>query len=187
MKAWCAAIGAVTAAALLTLPAQAKMTETAGTGIAIALPVVAGGITLLKHDRAGSAQLFVTTALTIGTAYGLKQLIKECRPFAEPCSKGGGNWNSFPSDTAALAFAPAQFLWQRYGWEYGVPAYAAAGFAGWSRVDAKKHHWYDVAASAGISLLYNELITTRYQKKYGFTSDLQAQPNGVYASLNYRW
>ena len=34
------------------------------------------------------------------------------------------DFQSMPSDTAALAFAPAQFLWDRYGWEYGVPAYA---------------------------------------------------------------
>ncbi|WP_167082845.1 phosphatase PAP2 family protein [Rhizomicrobium palustre] len=181
------AICAAVAFACSALPLQAKMTETAGTGIAIAMPLVAGGITLLKHDRVGTAQLFVTTALTVGTAYGLKQLIRECRPFAEPCSKGGGNWNSMPSDTTALAAAPAEFLRERYGWEYGIPAYAATAFVGWSRVDAQKHHWYDVAASAGISLLYNELITTRYTKRYGFTSDLQAQPNGLFASASYRF
>jgi membrane-associated phospholipid phosphatase len=182
-------LGIAAAAAILlsSTAAEAKFTETAGTGIAIALPVVAGGVTLLKHDRVGTAQLVVTTALTVGTAYGLKQLVRECRPFAKPCVKGGDNWDSFPSDTSALAFAPAQFLWQRYGWEYGVPAYAAAGFVGWSRVDAKKHHWYDVATSAGISLIYNELITTRFKERTGLYSDLQAQPNAVYASLNYRW
>jgi len=163
------------------------MTESAGTGIAIALPIVAGGITLLKHDRVGTAQLVVTTALTVGTAYGLKHLIHECRPFAKPCAPGSSNWDSFPSDTSALAFAPAQFLWQRYGWEYGVPAYAAAGFVGWSRVDAKKHNWGVVAASAGISLLYNELITTRFHPRSGFATDLQAGPKDVYASLNYRF
>lgn len=182
-SAFCAAV----AFALLATPLQAKMTETAGTGIAIALPIVAGGITLLKHDRVGTAQLIATTALTVGTAYGLKQLIHECRPFAEPCFKGGGNWDSFPSDTTALAAAPAEFLRERYGWQYGLPAYAATAFVGWSRVDAQKHHWYDVAASAGISLLYNELITTRFKPRSGFASDIQAQPNGVYASLNYRW
>lgn len=181
------ALCAAFACAAFALPSQAKMTETLGTGTAIALPLVAGGITLLKHDRVGTAQLVVTTALTVGTAYGLKQLVKECRPFAEPCTKGGGNWNSFPSDTSALAFAPAQFLWQRYGWEYGLPAYAAAGFVGWSRVDAKKHHWYDVATSAGISFIYNELITTRFKPRTGLYTDLQAQPNSVYATLNYRW
>jgi membrane-associated phospholipid phosphatase len=178
--------GAV-ALAVLTTAAAAKTTETLGTGIAIALPIAAGGITLLKHDYNGTAQLAVTTLLTVGTAYGLKHLVRECRPFANPCSRGGSNWDSFPSDTSALAFAPAEFLRERYGWSWGLPAYAAAGFVGWSRVDADKHHWYDVAASFGISLLYNELITSRYHKPYGIYSELEAEPNAVYASLNYRF
>lgn len=174
-------------AGVLVVPAEAKSTEGIGTGVAIALPVAAGALTLWKHDYTGTAQLAVTTALTVGTVYGLKHLVKECRPFAEPCSKGGSNWDSFPSDTSALAFAPAEFLRERYGWSWGVPAYAAAGFVGWSRVDAKKHHWYDVAASAGISVLYNELITTRYHKPYGVYSSLEAGRDGVYASLNYKF
>lgn len=169
------------------MPAQAFSSETAGTAVAVALPVVAGGITAWKQDWTGSAQLFVSTALTVGTVYGLKHVIRECRPFAKPCTPGGDNWDSFPSDTSALAFAPAQFLWQRYGWQYGVPAYAAATFVGWSRVDARKHHWYDVATSFGISLIYNELITTRYHKKTGLYTNLEAEPGGVFASVNYRW
>lgn len=179
----CAAI----AIAVASVPAQALSTEKVGTGVAVALPIVAGGLTLWKKDWTGTAQLVVSTALTVGTAYGLKQVIKECRPFAEPCTKNGGGWNSMPSDTAAAAFAPAQFLWQRYGWEYGVPAYAAATFVGWSRVDAKKHHWYDVATSFGISLIYNELITTRFHERRGFYTNLNAEPGGAFASVGYRW
>jgi membrane-associated phospholipid phosphatase len=175
------------AIAVFIAPVSAKTSESLGTGLAIALPVVAGGITLWKHDYTGTAELAVTTALTVGTAYGLKQLVKECRPFAKPCTPGGSNWDSFPSDHAALAFAPAEFLRERYGWSYGLPAYAAAGFVGWSRVDADKHHWYDVAASFGVSLLYNELITTRYHKPYGVYSSLDAGRDGVYASLNYKF
>ena len=173
----------VSVAALVSVPAQAgSRVETAGTAVALALPVVAGGLTIYRHDWNGTAELVASTVLTVGTVYALKHVIKECRPFAEPCARGGNNWDSFPSDTSALAFAPAQFLWQRYGWEYGVPAYAAAGFVGWSRVDAKKHHWYDVAASAGISILYNEIITSR-----GFYSDLDAGPQGVYAAVSYHF
>jgi membrane-associated phospholipid phosphatase len=155
------------------------------------MPLAAGALTLYKRDWTGAAQLTVSTVLTVGTVYGLKHLIKECRPFAEAapggCQKGGPNWDSMPSDTTALAVAPAEFLRERYGWQYGLPAYAAAGFVAWSRVDAKKHHWYDTLASAGISLLYNEIITTRYRPVRGFYSDLQAEPNAVYASMNYRF
>jgi membrane-associated phospholipid phosphatase len=158
-----------------------------GTGLAIALPVVAGGITVWKSDWVGTEQLAITTLLTVGTVYGLKQLVRECRPFAVPCAHGSSNWDSFPSEHSALAFAPAEFLRERYGWQYGLPAYAAAGFVGWSRVDAQKHRWYDVAASFGVSLLANELITTRYRKRSGLQADLQAKPGAIYASLDYKF
>lgn len=154
--------------------------EKAGTALAIAMPLTAGAITLYKQDWDGSLQLFVSTALTVGTAYGLKHVVHEQRP-------DHSNFGSFPSDTAALAFAPAQFLWQRYGWEYGVPAYAAAGFVGYSRVDAQKHHWWDVAASAGLSLGYNALVTRRFRPQEDFATSLQATPNGVLLSADLRW
>lgn len=170
------------------MPALASSTtETAGTATAVALPLVAGGITLWKDDWEGTAQLAVSGILTVGTAYGLKQIVRECRPFAAPCAHNSSDWNSFPSATSAAAFAPAQFLWQRYGWEYGLPAYAAAAFVGYSRVDAKEHHWWDVVTSAAISLGYNEIFTTRYRPPDGFSSDLSASPNGVYAALHYSW
>ena len=176
------------AAALSLAPAQAgsKM-ETAGKAVAISLPIIAAGITAYKHDWEGTAQLFVTTALTVGTAYGLKHLVRECRPFAKPCTPGDGNWDSFPSDTTALAAAPAGFLWQRYGWQYGAPALLATGFVGWSRVDAKQHHWWDTVASLGIAVAYNEIFTTQYHEGRGFYSSLDGDPEGVYASVGYRW
>ncbi|MDE2163240.1 MAG: phosphatase PAP2 family protein [Alphaproteobacteria bacterium] len=183
-------ISAIVVAGLLctAVPAQASTsTETLGTATAIALPLVAGSITLWKDDLTGTAQVVTTTFLTVGTVYGLKHFVRECRPFATPCSHSSSNWDSFPSDTSALAFVPAQFLWQRYGWEYGLPAYAAATFVGWSRVDAQKHHWWDVATSAAISFGYNELFTTRYRPHNGFSSDLSATPDGIYANVNYRW
>jgi membrane-associated phospholipid phosphatase len=172
----------------LFLPAQANSKiETAGTAIAIAMPLVAGGITAYKHDWTGSAQLVVTTALTVGTVYGLKHLVKECRPFAKPCTPHGGNWDSFPSGTSAVASAPAGFLWRRYGWEYGMPALAASAFVGYSRVNARKHHWWDTAASTGISLIYNGLITTRYHRPTGYYSSLEGDTDGAYLTVGYRW
>ena len=175
-------------AVVMAAGAQAKSTtETAGTAVAVALPLVATGITLYKHDWKGTAQLFTVTVLTVGTAYGLKQLVRECRPFAKPCTHGGGNWDSFPSDTSALASAPASFLWARYGWEYGLPAFAASQFVSYSRVQAKKHHWWDTLASTGISLAYNEIFTTRYRGQRGFYTSLDGNSDGAFASVGYRW
>jgi membrane-associated phospholipid phosphatase len=161
-------------------PAHASNIENAGTYVAIALPVVAGGITAWKDDWRGTEQLFIDTGLTVGTALLLKKLVRERRP-------DHSDFESFPSDTSALAFAPAQFLWDRYGWRYGVPAYAAAAFVGYSRVDAKKHHFWDVLASAAISFGYSKLITTEYHPSKSLYTNIEASPDGVFASLNYRW
>lgn len=170
-------------AVLMTLglasPAFAGNSESLGTDVAIALPIIAGGITLYKNDWMGTAQLTVDTVATVGLAYGLKHVIKEQRP-------DKSDFQSMPSDTAALAFAPAQFLWDRYGWEYGLPAYGAATFVAWSRVDAQKHHWYDVAASAGISFGMSQIFTTRYRPK-GLTYGVAPTNGGLYASLDYRF
>jgi membrane-associated phospholipid phosphatase len=127
----------------------------------------------------GAAQLTVDTVATVGLAYGLKHVIKEQRP-------DKSDFQSMPSDTSALAFAPAQFLWDRYGWEYGLPAYAAATFVGWSRVDANKHHWYDVAASAGIAFGMSQIFTTHYRPR-GLTYGVAPTKDGLYASLDYRF
>jgi membrane-associated phospholipid phosphatase len=169
------------AALLCAVPAQASSNiESAGTYVAIALPVAAGSITVWKDDWRGTEQLFFDTGLTVGTALLLKQVVREQRP-------DHSDFKSFPSDTSALAFAPAQFLWDRYGWEYGVPAYAAAAFVGYSRVDAKRHHWWDVAASAAISFGYSKLITTEFRPTKSLYTDLEASPGGIYASVHYTW
>ena len=170
-------------AALLLLaassPALAGGMESAGTGVAIALPLVAGGVSLYKDDRTGLAQLTVDTVATVGTAYALKQFVREQRP-------DKSDFRSFPSDTSALAFAPAQYLWDRYGWEYGLPAYAAASFVGYSRIDAKKHHWYDVAASAGFAFTFSKIFTTRYRAP-GLRYGAAISPEGGQFQLTYNF
>ena len=159
--------------------AFAASSESLGTDVAIALPLIAGGITLYKEDWKGTAQLTVDTVATVGLAYGLKHVIHEERP-------DHSDFQSMPSDTAALAFAPAQFLWDRYGWQYGLPAYAAATFVAWSRVDAEKHHWYDVTASAAISFGMSKIFTTRYQPA-GLSYGVTPTDGGMYAALEYKF
>src|ERR1700723_3376011 len=80
-------------------PACATSVETAGNDVAYALPLLAGAFTVSKEDWTGSAELGVDTIASVGTAYGLKSIIKEQRP-------DKSDFQSFPSDTAALAFAP---------------------------------------------------------------------------------
>lgn len=176
------AMPALLTASLITAPPAdaSSSTEDAGKYLAISLPVVATGITVWKEDWQGTAQLGFSTLLTVGTAYGLKHLVREERPDTS-------DFKSFPSDTAALAFSPAQFLWQRYGWEYGLPAYAAATFVGYSRVEADRHHWYDVAASAALSFGFNYFITSRYRSKSWLSARVDVRDGGGYMRMRYVW
>lgn len=168
----------------LPTPAMAKSTksiETAGTAIAIALPIAAGGISLLHNkDWDGIYELGASTALTVGTALILKQIVHERRP-------DHSDFQSFPSDTAAVAYSSADYLWDRYGWRYGVPAYAAAMFVGYSRVNAKKHHWYDVAASGAIAFVANYAIVTRYHenKRYSLYASADGDSIGLHFEAHF--
>jgi membrane-associated phospholipid phosphatase len=137
------------------------------------MPIIAGGISLIHHDDwDGIAELTESTALTVGTALVLKQIVREPRP-------DRSDNHSFPSDTAALAYSSADYLWGRYGWQYGVPAYAFAIFAGYSRVEAKKHHWYDVAASSAMAFGFNYAIVTHYQPESRYRVYASADPDTI--------
>ena len=157
-----------------------KNIETLGTGIAIALPLTAGGIALYKHDRVGLAQLLVETTLTVGTAYALKNIVREERP-------DGSDFQSFPSDTTALAASGSSFLWRRYGWEYGLPAFAMTEFVSYSRVQARQHRWYDTLASSGIAAGYAYMLGTPFKRHTNIETSLEAAPGGAMARLSYQW
>jgi membrane-associated phospholipid phosphatase len=157
-----------------------KDIETLGTGVAIALPLVAGGISYFKHDTMGLAQLTVETVFTVGTAYAIKNIVRERRP-------DGSDYQSFPSDTTALAASGSSYLWGRYGWQYGLPAFAATQFVSYSRIQAKKHHWYDTLASSAIAAGYGNALTTPFKRKYNIDTSLDASPDGAALHLSYNF
>jgi hypothetical protein len=136
-----------------TEASAAGFIESAGTALSIALPATAAGLSLGSGDKKGTTQLIESTAFTVGVTYGLKYAINEKRP-------DGSDNHSFPSLHTAISYSAADFMRRRYGWEYGAPAWLAATFVGYSRVEAKKHHVHDVVAGAAIGLLGNMLFTT---------------------------
>jgi membrane-associated phospholipid phosphatase len=160
--------------------AASKTIETAGQVVAFGLPVAAGGLSLYKGDDTGLFELGSSWLITVGSAYALSHIVRERRP-------DGSDYHSFPSDTSASAFSAANYFWMRYGWEWGVPAYALATFAGYSRVQARKHHWYDVATSEAIALGVNYAIVTRYSPSSRYSLSAGASPDGFQARVSYRW
>lgn len=167
---------AVTAA---TTPAMADKTETAGEVLRIALPVAAGAFSLYRQDYDGTLQLVVSEVIAEGLSFGLSHVIREERP-------NGADFHSFPSDSAAVAFSAASYLQIRYGWDYGLPAYALAAFVGYSRVESRQHHWGDVVAGAAIGWGASELTTVRY-RNFVITGSAGFQGLPLGFSLAARW
>lgn len=163
-----------------TITSTEKNIEIVGTATAIALPILAGGVSLYKDDWTGIAQLGIETFLTVGTAYGLKNVVRERRP-------DGSDYHSFPSETTALAASGSSYLWGRYGWEWGLPAFGLTQFVSYSRIQAKQHHWYDTLASSAMAAGYGYMVTTPFKKRYNISTSLSASPDGAYATLSYNW
>jgi hypothetical protein len=140
--------------------AESDPVRTAGEFLRIALPLAAAGISLGKHDEHGVVQLGGSEILAEGSSLLLQEFIEEERP-------DKSDRYSFPSDSAAVAFSAASFLQIRYGWSYGLPAYAVAGFVGWSRVESQRHYWHDVVAGAALGWVASEITTIRYHNVPG--------------------
>ncbi|MCX5816284.1 MAG: phosphatase PAP2 family protein [Proteobacteria bacterium] len=129
--------------------------EAAGEVLTLLLPATAAGLTAGFKDGQGALQLVESVALTAAITYGLKYTVTESAP--------NGDSHSFPSAHTSLSFSSAEFLRKRYGWGYGIPAYAAATFVAVSRVEAKDHYTHDVLAGAAIGIASSYLFTRPYK------------------------
>lgn len=156
--------GLLLSLAFLTNPASARAgdaVQTAGDVLQFALPGAAYGSTFGLRDWTGSLEFTESLGTTLGATYTLKYAVDERRP--------NGSKHSFPSGHTSASVSAAEFIRKRYGWEYGVPAYALAGFVGYSRVESREHYPHDVLAGAAIGLVSSFVFTRPY---HGF----QVQP-----------
>ena len=126
--------------------------ETAGNIVQLVLPASAAGLSIANKDKEGFVQLSESGILTLAVTYGLKYTISEMRP--------NGREHSFPSGHSSISFTSAEFIRERYGWNYGIPAFLAASFVGYSRVESKEHYTRDVIAGAIIGIGSSWLFTT---------------------------
>jgi len=133
--------------------------DTAGDVGRVLIPAAAAGATLAKKDWTGGKQLFLSLLTAAAVTEGLKAVVHEKRP-------DGGD-HSFPSGHASISFASASYLQIRYGWRYGIPAFLAAAFVGYSRVEADEHWTKDVVGGAAIGIVSGWIFTSRYRKEPG--------------------
>ncbi len=134
----------------------ASDTESAGDVVAVLLPVTGFVAATLKHDREGQIQFIKSIATNAVITAGLKAIVDKRRPDGECC-------DSFPSSHTSYAFMGASFLQRRYGRKVAIPAYAAATFVAYSRVESDRHFVEDVVAGAAIGYLSSYFFTTRYK------------------------
>ena len=119
------------------------------------LPVFAFGMTLIKKDELGSAEFIDSAGLAMGITLTLKYSLDTTRP--------NGEAHSFPSGHATITVASAEFLYKRYGWKYGLPAYFVAAYVGYDRVRTNVHYPIDVLGGAAIAFVSTYMVTKPYK------------------------
>ena len=128
--------------------------RTAGDALQFVLPAVALGATAFHRDSTGAVEFAEASVTALAVTYALKYSVNERRP--------DGGTQSFPSGHSSISFSSAEFLRKRYGWEYGLPAYATATFVAYSRVESHEHYPHDVIAGAAIGIASSYLFTKPY-------------------------
>jgi len=140
-------------------------------GAALALPAV-------RDDWQGFRQ----AAFSIGTAEILstlgKSVVHEQRP-------DHSDNKSFPSGHTTLAFASATTMYRRYGWQTAIPAYTLASLTAYARVDARKHHWYDVVAGAVIGTGSGWFFTDAFNSKVQLVPWADSKSAGVLVGMQW--
>jgi len=160
-----------------TVSAEKSDTEKAGDIIQLLLPATAYAATFYLDDNDGRTQFYKSIAANIVITHSLKFLINKERP-------NGGDNKSFPSGHTSAAFHGAAFIQKRYGWKYGLPAYVAASFVGYSRVYADKHYVEDVIAGAIIGTLSSYYFTSPSR---GLSLNLTANSRSAGISIRKKW
>lgn len=114
-------------------------------------------LTLVKKDEKGLQQFALSTLTSVALSYGLEACVRKERP-------DGDGMHSMPSTHTTIAFSGASFLQRRYGWKWGVPAYALATYVAWGRVHSKRHDVWDVLAGTAIGVGGTYIFTRPFMK-----------------------
>lgn len=156
----CVAAALAVLLAFQALPATAggdyTTDELAADVITGTMPLAAFAIAHYKDDGAGEGQFFRSNAASLLLTTTLRVAFNETSWGERP----NGNQYAFPSGHVAFVTAQAAFLQERFGWQYGLPAYALVGYVAWVRVDTDHHRWRDVVAGAALSMATAKLFVT---------------------------
>lgn len=147
------------------------------------MPAFIGVISLGMEDYIGFGQLALGTILTQSSI----EIIKRSMEYAHnkgynvdfskrPCCN---DWKGMPSGHSGGGFSAAAFVYYRYGWKAAIAPIILATLTAASRVQARKHTLWQVAAGGAIAWAYGWLVTTKYRpKNFSITPDISINPLG---------
>ncbi len=141
---------------LLSFNTRAGERELPGDIVTAILPFATLGVTWQKDDKEGAFQFLRSTGASLVVNSALRLAFNETEYGERP----NGSPYGFPSGHVGFTTSSAAFLQDRYGWKYGVPAYAAVAYVAWVRVDTDHHRWRDVGAAALLSYGISKLFVT---------------------------
>ena len=159
-----------------------KGIQDTGDVIQFALPATALLATFLEDNKKGSWQFVKAFGTNLALTYALKYAINKPRP------EGATDGLAFPSGHTSVAFQSASFIQRRYGWEYGIPAYALAGFVAYSRIEGlnERHDGWDVLGGIIVGIGSTYLFTTAYQKDH-FELSFSSEHNAFQVGLTFKF
>lgn len=133
------------------------------------MPIFVGVVSLGMEDYVGLGQLALGTLLTQGSIEVIKRSMQYAHnkgydvDFSKrPCCN---DWKGMPSGHSGGGFSAAAFVYYRYGWKPAIPVTILAVVTAASRVYARKHTLWQVAAGGAIAWAYGWLVTTKYHPK----------------------
>lgn len=147
------------------------------------VPTAVSLITVLtKNDKEGFWQLSKSVSANLTATWILKYSINKHRP------EGRTDGRAFPSGHTSCAFQGASFLQRRYGWKYGIPAYALAAYVGFSRIEGinTRHDGWDVLSGAIVGIGSTYIFTTPYQQEH-FELSFKSGNGDYLVGLTYKF
>ncbi|TJY61020.1 phosphatase PAP2 family protein [Sinimarinibacterium sp. CAU 1509] len=138
------------------VPAQAISEELPADIVTGVLPLASLAVAYFKDDGEGTKQFLRSTGVSLVLNTSLRVVFNQTSWGERP----NGHPYGFPSGHVGFATSSAAFLQDRYGWKFGLPAYAAVGYIAYVRVDTDHHRWRDVIAGAAVSYGVSKLFVT---------------------------
>ena len=125
----------------------------------VAAPALAG---FLLVSRTTKNKRFRSFAYTLAQGYAVNQaLITGIKKAVRSKRPNGANSNSFPSGHTSGAFTWATIMSHHYGKKAGIPAYVAAAYMGYARMDDRAHRLTDVVAGAALGYIVGRTVARR--------------------------